>query len=140
MGCRGDQVKNVSNHFDEEANLSKDLYIRLNLGVIIVMRDFYPHGDRGRSQADRIACCSIEVAEGAVLEITQRHGSVEFVVGYCRKAIADRWGLCCFDSFKRVSDQGLTRSWAEPCPDGLLFFRAAHLRLTREEEWMLRRN
>ena len=108
------------------------------MGVIIVMRNFYPQGGRGRRQADRNACCMIEAIEGAVLEILERHGNVEFVVGYCRKALADRWGVCCIEPFRRVSDPGLTRTWAEHGTTGLEFFRNVRLRLTREMKWMRR--
>lgn len=121
-------------------SLSEDLYIGSNLGVIIVMRDFYSHGGAGRSQADRNACCMIEATEGAVFEILERHGNVEFVVGFCRKALADRWGICCIEPFRRVSDPGLTRTWAVRSSTALQFFRSARLRLIREQEWMQRTN
>ena len=103
-----------------------------------VMRARYSLGGRGHSPADPNACLLIETGEGNVLEITARHGNAEFIVGYCRKALADRWGVCAFEPFRRASDPGLTRSWAERFAAGMFNFRGVRLHLTREEEWMRR--
>ena len=101
-----------------------------------MMREIYRFYGRGQSPVVQARCCLIETAEGAVLEITEAHGKTELVVAYCRKAIADRWGVCCFEPFRRVSDIGLTRSWAERYSAGMFIFRGVRLHLTREEEWM----
>jgi hypothetical protein len=103
------------------------------------MREFYKFHGRGHASAKADSCYLLETGYGVVLEITETHGKAEFIVGYCRKALADRWGICCFEPFKRASDPGLTRTWAEHSPTGLFIFRGVRLHLTREEEWMRRR-
>lgn len=61
---------------------------------------------------------------------------VEFIQGYCRKAMIDRWGLYCADPFLRASDAGLVRFWAEPVRRGLFLFRPTRLEIVPEQEWM----
>jgi len=102
------------------------------------MTEFYKFHGRGQGPAEPDSCFLLEADEGTVLEITETHGKSEFVVGYCRKAIADRWGVYCLEPFRRVSDLALTRSWAEHCPSAVFIFRAVRFQLTQEEEWMRR--
>ena len=63
------------------------------------------------------------------------HG-VDFVQGYCHKALIDRWGIYCHDPFRRASDAALTRCWAEPAKKGLFLYRPTRLEIVREQEWM----
>jgi hypothetical protein len=63
------------------------------------------------------------------------HG-VEFIVGYCRKALYDKWGLYCGGVFFRESDPALTRSWARSLNKDLFFFKPTRLELVAELEWM----
>lgn len=104
-----------------------------------MMREIYRFCGRDLGPADQDSGCLIETAEGTVLEITEVYGTAEFIVGYCRKALADRWGVCCFEPFKMASDPGMTRTWAKHWPTGLFIFRGARFYLTREEEWMRRK-
>ena len=78
----------------------------------------------------------IEVDDGTVLAVTQRVGNVEFLVTYCRMAIADKWGVYCFRPFRRASDPGLTRSWAQIVCEGLFVFRGVRFHMIAEESWM----
>jgi len=105
---------------------------------MIMMSEFYKFHGRGRGPAEPDSYFLLETGEGVVLEITETHGNCEFVVGYCRKALADRWGVCCLEPFKRASDPALTRSWAKHCPTGMFIFRAVHFHIVSEEEWMQR--
>lgn len=103
-----------------------------------MMRKNYQFSGRGSKVESDNACHSIECAEGRVLAITEVFGNAEFVIGYCRAAIIDQWGVCCIDAFRRVSNDDLTRTWAEPKKAGLVIFRGVRLRLVGEEAWMLR--
>ena len=78
----------------------------------------------------------IECADGVVLAIIYECHGVEFVQGYCRKALIDKWGLQCFDPFKRAQDPALTRAWMYPLKKDLHFFRPTRLELVAEQEWM----
>ena len=102
------------------------------------MTEIYRFHRRGHQEVADDKCYLIESDAGTILTIIEVHGNAEFVVGYCRKAVADRWGVYCYDLFRRVSDLGLTRSWAEEYPDGMHLFRGVRFHLAREEEWMLR--
>ena len=102
------------------------------------MREIYRYGGRGHGPRPDETNCLIECAEGRVLAITEVFGHAEFIVGYCRSAVVDAWGVRCIEFFKRVSDPGFTRSWAEPGKAGLVIFRQVRLHLTQEEDWMRR--
>ena len=71
-----------------------------------------------------------------MLGITVRYGQAEFMAGFCRKALADRWGLCCDNLFRRASSPDLSRSWADRVTEGAFIFRSVRIHLMREEEWM----
>lgn len=102
------------------------------------MTEIYRFNGRGHQAVAHDKCYLIETDAGTVLTIIEVYGNAELVVGYCRKALADRWGVYCYDPFRRASDPCLTRSWAEPDPAGMFIFRGVRFHLTREEEWMLR--
>lgn len=102
------------------------------------MREIYRYGGRGHETLPDENGCMIECGEGRVLAITEVFGQAEFIVGYCRAAIVDAWGVCCIQPFRRVSDAGITRSWAEPGNTELVIFRRVRLHLTQEENWMRR--
>lgn len=80
----------------------------------------------------------IEVDDGFVLAVTQRYGSVEFLVGFCRMAVADRWSVYCHRPFRRASDPSLTRYWAETTCKGAYLHRGVRFHIVEEEEWMRR--
>jgi hypothetical protein len=81
-------------------------------------------------------CRVIECAKGTVLAITVNYGGTEFIVGHCRRAMIDRWGMCCDNPFRRASDAALSRNWAEHLKKGMFIFRPARLEIVREQEWM----
>lgn len=81
----------------------------------------------------------IEVEDGSVLAITQPFGSVEFVIGDCRMAVADRWGVYCHRLFRRTTDPAITRAWARlEARPGVYLFRGVRFHVVAEEEWMNR--
>ena len=102
------------------------------------MPEIYRFHRRGHQEIADDKCYLIESDAGTVLTIVEVHGNAEFVVAYCRKAVADRWGVYCYNIFRRVSDLGLTRSWAKEYPAGKHVFRGVRFHLAREEEWMQR--
>lgn len=78
----------------------------------------------------------IQCADGTVMAIIFSCHGVEFVLGYCRQALFDKWGLCCGGVFMRESDAALTRSWPVVLKGGLFFFRPVRLELVKEQDWM----
>lgn len=74
--------------------------------------------------------------DGTVMAIIYNCHGVEFVVGYCRQALFDKWGLYCGGVFIRESDAALTRSWAVALKEGLFFFKPMRLELIKEQDWM----
>jgi hypothetical protein len=78
----------------------------------------------------------IRCADGTVMLISFPCHGIEFVLGYCRQATIDRWGVCIHDPFRRASDTGFTRSWAEPFAKSICLFRPIRLEIQREQDWM----
>jgi len=70
------------------------------------------------------------------MEIVIKCGGIEFIDGYCRRAMIDRWGLYCVDPFRRASDGALTRSWPMHHKEGRWIYRPASLEIMKEEKWM----
>lgn len=93
---------------------------------------------RGSAAVSDDSLFLLEVDDGSVLAVTQRVGSVEFMLGYCRMAVADKWGVYCHELFRRAYDPGMTRSWAHVEQDGKHLFRGVRFHLMSEEEWMTR--
>lgn len=81
-------------------------------------------------------CRIVECSDGAVMAITYVCHGVEFIQGYCRRAIIDPWGVFIHDPFRRASNATLTRSWAEQRREGLFLFRPTRLEIIQEQEWM----
>ena len=104
--------------------------------VIRVMTDIFHFHGRGTRDIAADSLFLIESDEGTVLGITVRYGQTEFMVGYCRKALADRWGLYCDNLFRRASSPDLRHTWANQVTEGAFIFRSVRLHLVREEEWM----
>ena len=104
--------------------------------VIMVMTELFHFQGRGNPQIGADSIMLIEADEGTVLGISVRYGRAEFLIGYCRKALADRWGIYGQDPFKQVSSPDCRRSWAEHSPGGWFLFHAVRLHLVREEAWM----
>ena len=97
--------------------------------------DFLGRGDR---MIDRDKYFQLQPDPGAVLLLCLPCGRTEFIVGYARSAIVEKWGCYCFGSFRRVSDASLRRSWAEPHEADLMIFRAVSIYLVPEQPWMIR--
>ena len=97
--------------------------------------DFLGRGDR---MIDRDKYFQLQPDPGAVLLLCLPCGRTEFIVGYARSAIVEKWGCYCFESFRRASDPTLQRSWAEPHDADLMIFRAVSVYLITEEPWMRR--
>lgn len=104
--------------------------------VILMMKEFYNFQGRGHTSVARDTSYMLESDEGTVLAVTIKLGKTEFVLAYCRKAIADKWGVYCHRPFRRASNPGLTRSWAQCYSGGMFVFREVRFHLTREEKWM----
>ena len=83
-------------------------------------------------------CHIIECKAGTVLAIIITFGGVDFLRGYCRRAMIDRWGVYCVDPFRRANNASLTQSWAVPEPKGIGLFRRTSLEIISEREWMRR--
>lgn len=81
-------------------------------------------------------CRIIQCDEGSVMAIIYSSHGVDFVQGYCRNAMIDRWGMFCEDPFRLASDAALTCSWAEPIGRSLFLFRPTRLEIMPEREWM----
>lgn len=96
---------------------------------------FHFHG-RGNPRIASDSIMLIESDVGTVLGISVRYGQAEFMIGYCRKALADRWGLYCDNPFRRVFGPDLNYSWAEHLPGGLFIYRDVRIHLMRDEPWM----
>ena len=80
----------------------------------------------------------LEPDPGAVLLVTQKFSNAEFILCYCKSAIVEKWGCYCFESFRRASDLGFSRSWAERTDSDLMIFHSATVYLVAEEQWMRR--
>jgi len=119
-------------------NLSGDLHGLAEFRLVRVMREqIYQFKGRGQGtghQDDpyRLIRCT----EGTVMVITVTCHGIEFIKGYCRKAMIDRWGVHCEDPFLRASDAGLTHSWAQPVKRGRFIFSPIKLEIVSEQEWM----
>ena len=100
------------------------------------MTDIFHFQGRGTRDIAADSIFLIESDEGSVLGITVRYGHAEFMVGHCRKALADRWGLYCDNLFRRASSPDLSHSWADHVPGSAFIFRNVRVHLMREEDWM----
>lgn len=78
----------------------------------------------------------IECSKGSVLVILYSCNGIEFIGGYCRRAMIDPWGLYCDQPFRRASNTTLNRSWAERSKKGWFLFRPTRLEIVKEQEWM----
>lgn len=78
----------------------------------------------------------IECADGIVCAIIVTYSGVEFLRGYCRKALIDKWGIHCFAPFVQGSDPTFSRTWAVPMNKDLILFRKTSLELVPERDWM----
>lgn len=100
------------------------------------MTDIFHFQGRGTRDIASDSIFLIEAGDGSVLGITVRYGQTDFMVGYCRKALADRWGVYCDNLFRRASSSDLRRSWADHFIEGAFIFKGIRIHLMREEEWM----
>jgi hypothetical protein len=80
--------------------------------------------------------CSIRCETGTVMAVIISCHGVEFIMGYCRTALWDQWGLYCGDVFVRESNSSFSRTWAVPLQRGLFFFKPTRLELVTEQDWM----
>jgi hypothetical protein len=101
------------------------------------MRDTTYHFEgRGKGTGHLEPYRFIKCTDGTVMAIIIACYGVEFVMGYCRIALYDKWGLYCGDVFLRESGPALIRSWARPLNRDLFFFKPTRLELVTEQEWM----
>lgn len=101
-----------------------------------MMDHFFDFLGRGDKMIARGKYYQLAPDPGAVLLLTQSYRGIEFVVGYARSAIVEKWGCYCFHSFRRVSDPALERTWAQPHEADLMIYRAVSVYLVKEEPWM----
>lgn len=139
----------VSGHFlphwtverlDFQEIIRERLYRFGNEHLVSVMREttHYFEG-RGNGTGSHLEpYCFIRCDEGTVMAIIIACHGVEFILGYCRNALYDKWGLYCGDVFIRHSDAAITRSWAVAMKKGLSLFRPTRLEFVTEQEWMKR--
>jgi hypothetical protein len=100
------------------------------------MNTFFSFGGRGTRKIKRSSIFNLDPNPGAVLLITKRVGGIDFVCGYCRSAIVDKWGCYCAHPFIRVSSPDLRKSWWMPMESDLMIYHAVTLHLVPEEDWM----
>lgn len=100
------------------------------------MKAFFSYDGRGTPRIKRDKILSLEPDPGAVFLMTRRVGNIEFVFGYCRSAIIEKWGCYCMHPFHRVSSPDLSQSWCMPMESDLMIFHAVQLYLVPEEPWM----
>ena len=100
------------------------------------MRQFFEYAGRGDRKIAHDSLLRLDTDAGGVFLITQKIGKTEFVKGYCRSAIVERWGCYCMGTFRRASTLDLSRSWAAPMESELMIFHAVTVYLVPEEEWM----
>jgi len=103
-----------------------------------MMKRFCNFAGRGDMSIANNQYFNLEPDPGAVLLVTRRFGKAEFIICYARSAIVDKWGCYCFESFRRVSDLGFTRCWAERTDSDLMIFHSVTVYVVPEEEWMRR--
>jgi hypothetical protein len=104
------------------------------------MKRFFHFAGRGNGLISDDKYYHLEPDEGAVLLITKRVGKVEFILGFCREAIIERWGCYCMHSFRRASSPDLSRSWSVPEEAELMIYHSVTVYLVREEDWMRQSN
>lgn len=100
------------------------------------MKQFFQYGGRGDRKIAHNSLFKLESDAGGVFLVTKEVGKVEFILGYCRSAIVERWGCYCMGTFRRASNLDLSRSWAVPMESELMIFHATTVYLVPEEEWM----
>ena len=114
------------------------LYYAPHLHLTTVMRGTNHYfGGRGKGiskHQEPYRCIRCET--GTVMEVIINCHGVEFILGYCRNALWDQWGLYCGDVFVRKSNSSFTRTWAVPLQRGLFFFKPIRLELVEEQNWM----
>lgn len=102
------------------------------------MRNIFVFIGRGQNAQTSRTGYHIECATGRVLAVTEAFGPVELILGYCREAFVDQWGVCCIHPFHRMSDLQCSRSWAQKDKVSLTIFRPVRVHLVPEEPWMRR--
>ena len=100
------------------------------------MKQFFEYGGRGDRKIAHDSLFQLDSEAGGVFLVTKKFGKVEFILGYCRSAIVERWGCYCIGTFRRATSLDLSRSWATQMESELMIFHAATVYLVPEEEWM----
>jgi hypothetical protein len=103
------------------------------------MEDIFQFRGRGTQEIEADSIFVIEAEVGTVLGVIIRVGVVDFRKCYCRRALADRWGVYLDHPFCMRSSPDLRRSWAECVSPGAFVFRQVSFQLEREAEWMRNR-
>ena len=104
------------------------------------MKHFFEYGGRNDQKIPSDSLFQLDSENGGVFLIVQNVGRIEFVKGYCRSAIVERWGCYCIRTFRRASNLDLSHSWALPMESELMIFHAVSVYLIPEEEWMRHTN
>lgn len=100
------------------------------------MTHFFEYGGRDDKRIAHDSLFQLDSADKGVFLITQTIGKSEFVKGYCRSVIVERWGCYCMTTFRRSSNLDLSHSWAIPMESELMIYHAVSVYLVPEEEWM----
>ena len=100
------------------------------------MNEFYKFHGRGTQTVASESAFLLESDEGTVLEIIEKRHGLDYTIGYCREAIADRWGVYCENPFEPLSDYSGKNISAEYHPEGWFIYRPVCIALVREQEWM----
>ena len=100
------------------------------------MNEFYMFHGRATQTVASESMFLLESAEGTVLEIIEECHGISLTMGYCREAIADRWGVFCENPFICVSDSSGKNGRAKYHPEGWSIYKAVRIDLVREEHWM----
>ena len=102
------------------------------------MRNIFVFRGRGQDAETPRTGYHIACGTGRVLAVTEAFGPVELIMGYCREAFIDQWGVCCIHPFHRMSDLQCSRSWSRNDKECLMIFRPVQVHLVAEESWMQR--
>lgn len=102
------------------------------------MKYFYTFSGRGNHHVEGTSKWLLEPDPGTIFLITKLCHGAEFIIGYCRSVIIDRWTCYTYGNFRRVWSPGMNDMWAEPLSDELLIYHAVEIHLTEELPWMTR--
>ncbi len=100
------------------------------------MSEFYKFHGRGTITVEEESAFLLRAMEGTVLGIIGECRGIDYTIGYCREAVADKWGVYCEMPFKCFPNDTGKIPRPEYYPEGWFFFSAVRFILIREETWM----